>query len=258
MDENSLDSIEESWCKLESAVEELGKILKQTQSTAVKALTSARDGSAPKLRKSLDALANELGEVPEALISARSLLASLEDVLLSADTLASEINVMVRDAFPGHRVVKHGDEVAMLPVLVKVESNKVRVDKENLPTQRPSVITAAVDRVLKASDGVEAFLRALRGAFKLVSGDQLVGRVTLEKIYQLLSTGPPGIGIYSRHDFRIDLQRLLLSGPQIIDGVRVELRTAAAGPYAIPLYALGGDLLNIGYVEFVEAGASDE
>ena len=251
-----MGDIEDSWCELESNIDDLDKALKQALATVSKALKNAQDGSTPKIRRAVDSVSEDFVRIIETLNSAKTLLADLETALSDTDNLVNELDMAFRDAHPDRRILRNRNEIAVLPTLVKVETAKTRIDKASVPTQRPSIIADAVERCLQGVDASETFLKALRGAFKLVTGDQKTGRVALERIYQVLATGPPGAGSYSRHDFKIDLQRLLSSEIRIVDGFAFELKVAAAGTDAITLYAPSGDLLNVAYAVFVEIESS--
>lgn len=246
--------IESTWEDTEKAAHVVAEEAKRISNCAAKMVSSTKEGLPTAAARAVHQLDESVASLIESLQHVRAGLESLEQQLGESGALASEIERTLRLADPEARVWKGFNQVVRYPVTISFRGKglgtKLTVDKEAGGWCRPSVVATLVGRSVDPRAS-ERFARSLHGAFKVLNNGRETGTAPVTALQRVLGTLPPDADAYTVHDFSVDLQHLRASGMNSVSNeIQFSFQVAAAGPTAIPLIELSGDIVNVGYIKF--------
>ena len=222
--EETTETIEESFCKLEASTEALRRATKTVAAETGRATKAAVSGDL----KTLNVAAGKLRAVRQNLdLTGEGLVAAVQACERTVDRLRGGYleEVMQQIASAGGEALQHEGQLLCYPSIVRViaDTGRVTIDGRTWKSIRPSALAAELLKRQKRPGAFrsEEFLEALHNVYRrIVRRDEHspitpgvpASVVPLVDIYELMTALPGTQRDYQRIDFARDLYRLETSG----------------------------------------------
>jgi hypothetical protein len=214
---------------VEAAIRACGALTRELK----RVRTAASIGQVRDLRRSLDAAAQQAGELREAVYTTRGSYDVDETALLASGAYAKELMTAAADA--GVVMFEEDERLLCYPSIVRVLPGELalEIDRRRMRGLRPAVVVRQLERTQQAGPRFkpEPFIASLLAAYDLVVAKQrkTTGAVVrLLDVYAVLTLLPGQSRDYTKQEFARDLYLLDQTGATTVGTTGRRLRWAAS------------------------------